>query len=423
MSLFVCQFSASRASQGVVQVVAPPAQEKKSMDLTARIKSVSMELLTSTTFTPIIKAEMSDLSTKYQMKDGMNVDLVLKSFTVADTQPSSKDNAIKKLICPKAGLQEEEEEDEVDKEEGIEKALLRMTVKEETGDNPMYDVDMVLEDFTLNVLVGSLLATVDVALENTNAVLELIGDNDSGESPVRDPGSPSSSQKIKSLGPIDEDHEEEVAQDSGKSDGPPIGLNVKLRLLNPGLILVENPRNYDSRTISLRSTFIIHYVRTTEVFTIVESIHIDASRLESFVDIITGSTNPLQIVEPLALGVHVKRRTEGDKLLTSDLAFNLSTLDARVAYNDVMLVATILSGLSDANAKFQEAQKIEKEASRRNSSISAGRSASDANLIPAWDQEGTSDGVTQIMPGEAETEKKDTSINRAILSIPGVNVS
>jgi len=150
--------------------------------------------------------------------------------------------------------------------------------------------------------------------------------------------------------------------------------------------------------------------------TTLESIHVDASRLESFVDIITGSTDPLQIVEPLALGVHLKRRTEGDKLLTSDLAVNLSGVDARVAYNDVMLVMTILSGLTDATAKFQKAQQLEREASSRASLLGD----PGTRLEPAWDQEGASDGVKQVMP--TEEDKQDTSINRIIFGLPTVNV-
>jgi hypothetical protein len=34
------------------------------------------------------------------------VDVELRTFEVADTQPASKDNAIRKLICPKHGLAE-----------------------------------------------------------------------------------------------------------------------------------------------------------------------------------------------------------------------------------------------------------------------------------------------------------------------------
>lgn len=406
---------ASAASK--ILVTAPkPDEPGKTLTLTARLYSVSFEILSTNSFLPVIKAEISDLSTKVQMQDVITVETVLRSFTLADTQPTSRDHAIKNLISPKPGIQEEEDEEALEKD----KALLRVMVKQELGDQPMWDVDVALEDFTVNVLVGPLIYSLGVTLENIAALLEMLNvAPEEAAATMQDLGlgrNASVYLSSKGLEAIVEDDEQGLKH---PADEVPPGLNVKVRLINPGLILVENPRNYDSRTITIRSSFVIHYVRTIDNVTTLEAIHFDASGLESFVDIITGGSQPVQIIEPLAIGTHVKRRSEQEKLLTTHLAVNLSNIEARVAYNDVMLLLSILTSISDGMAKVQAMQQQQAQEGQQAPGGETSRAA--LHMTEAWDQEGASDGVKHEV--DQIQEVKDTSMTSIIAAIEGINVS
>ena len=382
-------------------------------------------------------------------------------------QLESRDNAIKKLICPKQGLLEADTAG---------KALLRATVQE-VPDEKVYDIDIILEDFTLNILVEAILSSLDVVLETVDAVMGMIAAGNphgpSGSGSSRDPSSgPRKFPRLPPLSPSNLARIHEMEDEDMSEPGSPTsmsasqlremsdrdikvaeqessGLRFKIKLLNPGLILIENARNYDSRAVSMRSTFQvcrpsraglgqgvtkvphvlailtwlpsdfdwcawtltapllslprpqILYVKKLEGQSGQESVHIDASSLEMYVDAVGGGgAGPVQIVEPFALGAHLKRRSECEKLLVQELLVNLDKIFARVAYHDVMLVMSILNGLSDTATRFHTAQEEE----RRPKDVNPGA------LVATFDTAESMD--SEEPPPDIVPQSKDTSITK-----------
>jgi hypothetical protein len=357
------------------------------------------------------------------MKDAMSAKVVLRTFEVADTRPDSAENAIRKLICPKTGVRETEGE--------VPNPLLRTTVTEDKAENLMA-VEVVLENFTANILIDAILAALNVTLDNVNAVLSLLGPGDAASSAIDrgdsyPPALPSSTRSgaLERLGgtgsnlPVlmesetyheDEDNSLEIRPAKPKPPAPPAqAMSIRIVLTNPGLILVENPKNFDSRIISNRCNIGVSYLKRQEDHSLVESISVDAKGIESYVDMLGEDREGIQIVEPFALGAHMKRRTEHDKLLTMDLALNVEQIDGRVAYHDVMLGSSILSGLMEAVASVDMGGTSTEE------------DADAQALAPAYDVEGAADELRPsdevVHPGTT-----NTTLNKFLVDLAGVAV-
>lgn len=190
-----------------------------------------------------------------------------------------------------------------------------------------------------------------------------------------------------------------------------MGLRVKIKLLNPGLILIENARNYDSRAVSMRGTFHVLYVSKTEGTAGTESLHVDAQGLEAFVDVVGGSdAGPVQIITPFALGAHQKKQSERGKLLVSELLLNLDRVLTRVAYHDVMLVQGILAGLGDASARFQATAA----AAALAAAAAAVQQGQAQGLVPGWTAEGGGEGVRSaaaaVGPAGEDDDENDSEV-------------
>lgn len=330
------------------KIVIPVIIEQKTMDLRAKMVSLSMELLTSTDFSPIIKAELSDLSYWLKMEDVMSMGLELRTFEVKDTRISSRENHVKKLLCPKKGLEEAEE---------LEVPLLRVSLLDDQVTNA-YAIDVELENFTVNVLADALLATLDVVLENISAVLELVSVPEPPPAPGA-PALPGGPQPPKGtavvnagsehpLMAIPEDADISPSPANGEQAERPKGLRIKVALNNPGLIIVENPKAIESRSMVLRTTIVVFYTRSVEEeVEQVEKIHVNITHLESFLDKGGKVFNPIPIVEPLSLFFSMKRMFINDELKDVDVACGIDRINTRVAYNDVMLVVSILMALQE----------------------------------------------------------------------------
>lgn len=520
-STTLTQAAAELSARAAAAAALAAAQEGgKTMAVTARLARVSMELLTGGAGRrPVIMAEIAGLGAEVEMGEAMDVRVVLRTFEVTDTQPESRDNAIRKLICPKQGLAEEEEAAlattitlppslgakagagtavvaEAEEGEGAgavaagRKPLLVAHVKEDKGDRA-YDIDLTLEDFTLNVLVEAIMATVDVTLENVNAVLAVLA---AGQPPQQSqqqqllppplPVSPSlppasssdvgarlaglslggkSPSRMGRIGEGDEARSDEeeampgdhtrlsasqlqgVKEGGGEEEEAPLGLRVKIKLLNPGLILIENARNYDSRAVSMRGTFHVLYVSKADGTAGTESLHVDAQGLEAFVDVVGGSeAGPVQIITPFALGAHQKKQSERGKLLVSELLLNLDRVLTRVAYHDVMLVQGILAGLGDASARFQATTAAAAAATAAAAAAASQQQGQGQALVPGWapeasgeelraagssgrvgEEEGDNDSEVELPLSAADEElmrTKSTALSKLSVSLAGVEV-
>ena len=454
---------ASGAAALAAAKAAAELQKGKTMAVTARLARMSVELLTGAR-RPIIMAEIAGLASEVEMGEAMAVSVVLQTFEVTDTQPESRDNAIRKLICPKHGVAEAEAEGGGDalalatSSSTLRKPLLTADVKEDKAGNA-YDIDVTLEDFTLNILVEALMASIDVTLESVNGLMDVLA---AGQSPAA-PAAPAAAQQqqqqqqgfvgapislpplmrlppstsparqargsaatMHAIGEGDEEEEEGgghpyhpghtddepddtrlsatalQAQVQGAEAAAPsaMGMRIKVKLLNPGLILIENARNYDSRAVSLRGTFQVLYVVAHEGTAGTETIHVDAQGLEAFVDVVGGSSEagPVQIITPFALGVHMKRQSEQDKLLISELVLNLDKILMRVAYHDVRLVQGVLGGLGEASTRYAQATtqaaaaaaaSAAAAAAHQQQCVGGGQTSASGGLVgPVWDQEG-----------------------------------
>jgi hypothetical protein len=500
------QDKASRAAALAAAAAAAAAQQQegKTMRVTACLKRVSLELLTRSR-QPVVMAELGGLTSEVEMgkgereDEGMVVKVVLQTFEVTDTQPESRTNAIRKLICPKHGVAEEEEEeeetdeedeprDEGRKEDGLRVQRAPLLVAEVREDKTLkgYGVDVTLEDFTLNVLVEALMASIDVTLESVNGLLDVLAAGQAPSSPSLPPSAPAHPTATTSdapfghlsqlggswhgyggkgppMGAIGEGTQEEEEEGSMEGDADhtrlsasalqgmtqdgvgdekeaePMGLRVMVRLVNPGLILIENARNYDSRAVSLRGTYQILYLVEHEKA--VETggggstvtIHVDAQGLEAYVDVVggggmggkKGGKAPVQILTPFAVGVHIKNQSEQEKLLVSETVLNVDRVLMRVAYHDVRLVQGILGGLSEAWARYSQAtsQAAAAAASAMAAAPSnalltdpSGKEKETEEIVgPVWDAEAGGEEYTPVVDLEHDKEKGSSPANTAVM--------
>lgn len=192
----------------------------------------------------------------------------------------SAENAIRKLICPKAPeVDADDEEQDEKKEEGeavaarAKQPLLTVKVQEKKEANE-YAIDVALVDFTMHVLVEAILASIDVTLETVDAVMSMI--ESPGDAAAKQHASLAGGPARSALAMISEGAGDEESADDGGAEqirrtasqqptGPdPIGLCVRVDLKNPQLILVENARNYDSRALTMRGSCAVAYVKRYE---------------------------------------------------------------------------------------------------------------------------------------------------------------
>jgi hypothetical protein len=126
-------------------------------------------------------------------------------------------------------------------------------------------------------------------------------------------------------------------------------LSLNLNIMNPRLIILENPACADARAIVFRTEVCVTYSTVTEDATLMdvqERLNVALQGTEAFV-LVEGLKNgaPQQVVEPTTISALFNRRMEGSVLLHCKAALVAQDIIAKLSLNDIQLINKMLKGV------------------------------------------------------------------------------
>jgi molybdopterin-binding protein len=245
------------------------------------------------------------------------------------------------------------------------------------------DVDIKVREITSILTVDSVMDLVDVALKNVDAIMKLTEACvvEAGPAPAAAPssrpsihGMPSSdspSPRSKTKGPQNSNSAVPTAKQSSS-------LNLSVNVINPRLIILENPAVEDARAIVFRSEIYVSYATETEdtsIMDLQEKLNIALQGTEAFV-LVEGLTrgSPQQIVEPTAISGLFSRRMEGPILLHCKAAVVAQDIIAKLSLNDLQLANKLLKTTKQLPTDNSVATK-EANAKKKEQNATTGQSA------------------------------------------------
>ncbi len=302
------------------------------------------------------------------------IDTYLTSFSINDTRKASQKYFYRTLICksseyinlnyfdvaePEAGM-------DVDTAHSISEAinagvqkLLYVSFNQNSPSETI--VDVCIRDITSVIAVDILLDLVNLVMKIVKAVNDLMAEISSDAS-KKEATSAKKGEKLRKLMRRSFSMHPQDLNNSGISDGehsvevgtpsevPPSTVNVNVKLINPLLLLLENPEISSSKAIVSRCKFSFHYKYNMMDCARNESkevMHGSLRGAEIFVltDMMKIGATPHQIIEPTIIDFHYKHTTENNENNTG-ITLTSDAIHCRVSLNDVVLATSIINRAS-----------------------------------------------------------------------------
>eukprot|EP01034_Spumella_vulgaris_P021564 gene21564-27602_t len=308
--------------------------------------------------------QISGMRCDLDMFDLMKADVVFRSVEIFDIRRISKDYVFRKVFCPAydshvtdsaLSARDETTPSASTKADGGEWAagaavapsgnqlvsleasaadpLIHITYSQESK-NHSY-IKVVVTNVTSFVSIDTILDLTGVASVNFFALLGLF----SGP-----PKAPDAESAPPSVTPVNSPVKEGPATEAVVNCST---MNVVVQVVNPRLILLEDPASYESQAIVGRCGIEVHYTResktsanSSEMF---ESLHVTLFKYEVFVLRNMMKWTPTPILEPLDIEFHLKRKSLNGEGIYTNLHFEIDHVEARVTFNDLVLAQSILS--------------------------------------------------------------------------------
>jgi len=213
-------------------------------------------------------------------------------------------------------------------------------------------VEVFLQDVTSYVSLDIILAFVDVALANINAANSMLGtingEHDITEVVMRrlqslqavDSTSASASALCDSI------HRDVLTNAAELREN----LSVTVTVVNPRLLLLQNPEDRSTKAIVSDCTINFHFsqekltAKEAKRFEVSETFHCALQRAQVFVlGNIEDSSHPHKVIAPTGIDVVAKRLSENGLMLTNSLNVGSEPIACRASLNDVVLANTILA--------------------------------------------------------------------------------
>jgi hypothetical protein len=188
-------------------------------------------------------------------------------------------------------------------------------------------------------------------------------------------------------GPVNGEHPsvtlERIEEESGNVDDSEQML-ISLSLIDPNLVLLEDPKNEKSKAIAATCAITMQYMKDSKKHLPGDSkdtLHVSIQDAEIFVMLDNSSgERSHRIIEPTAFQLHLNQQIMSAIPLLLDVSFSAEDIFIRASLNDIVLTTKIMKRLTDRpDPGFAEMQDV----SVRDTKSSTGKTTSSTAFITA----------------------------------------
>jgi hypothetical protein len=280
-------------------------------------------------------AGFSGLKVDFTKKEFHNVKINLSAITLEDKRVVSKNYIYRSLLCKSTiGTNYDHNDSEVSNVDGNDN-IFSLTLDQTSSYSNLVIIQF--SNITSFVSISSMIELVDVSLLNVTAIQKVLAKINK---------SLSATVKTKPKVDYKETFLKSIYKSSNVANNENSSLlNVSLAIINPRVLLLENPENSDSKAIVGRCGLQLHYCHDEKnklTQEIKETLHVTMKNAELFIltEIINGI--PQQIIEPTNSEIHINRTKELEREISRNFSFDIDQIIAKVSLNDVLLVNSII---------------------------------------------------------------------------------
>eukprot|EP01038_Epipyxis_sp_PR26KG_P007511 gene7511-10233_t len=351
------------------------------MQITATLEKISLDLLRTPEIEHVgalldstFSIQISQLSAKIITNELLKAEVSLGSFDIFDIRKVSKDYVFKRIFCPldQSLMESEDHDDSIFRNESNSNNsnLIELTYNQESK-SQVY-VTIVVANVASFIAIDTILDFINVATANAFAFLNLLSPSPTTASndqmvvqhPAIDEGSRSTPSTPKCFNGVNNNNNSNNnMQELSNINYSTTTMNVMVTVVNPRLILLEDPSSPESQAIVARCGVEVHYSR--EIMTPIkpiqrqeplfpinydlykkesfESLHLTVTKYEVFVLNNMKKWIPQSILDPFALECHLKRKVVGNEPIYTKIHIDLDSIMAKVSFRDLFLAQSILS--------------------------------------------------------------------------------
>lgn len=247
----------------------------------------------------------------------------------------------------------------------------------------LVDVDTVL-DFT-NVAVSNAFAYLSLLTVTPPPSTSPATGSDTFATPIASKQVDKQSDKRKSISPMPHtpyipSMEDEVNAPTNQTTTT---MNVSVKVVNPRLLILEDPSAKETQALMLQSEINIHYTRDFSVFAspsarlsfspspqtttssikkvLNESLHLSVTKLGISLINNIHLWSPKRILQPFSVEFHLRRKCVDDQNMFMKMSADIESTNARISTKDLVRVQSILvhRGVEDeSTAVIQDASRV-----------------------------------------------------------------
>jgi hypothetical protein len=353
----------------------------KGMHVVFTVNNVSLDLLQASTadaegvvLPKAFSLKITDIRADIDMLDLMKADVKLRSLDISDVRDASSHHVFKTIMCPVMDMDqslahwraEALESDALESarlagEEKQQLDLLQVMYTQSSAE--LSTVDITVLNITAFVSMDTVMDLINVSLANANAVMSLLAAPAAAVAHVS--AAASALTAIDTQKSVDSTFSKVVsAQGRGKGPTRPSSpelkescniMNVAVKIINPNLILIDDPTTDKSRAISASCGVDVHYnsvrrlLPSVNVLTnmqnceVVESLHVSVRNTRVSVLLSMLTRQPQSILEPMGFEVNLRKTSMDNVLLSSVMSLEMDNVKMRVSTKDIALAQSIMT--------------------------------------------------------------------------------
>lgn len=352
----------------------------KGMHVVFTVNTVSLDLLQASTadaegvvLPEAFSLKITDIRADIDMLDLMKADVKLRSLDVSDVRSASSHHVFKTIMCPVMDMDQSlaswraealvSESSESDRLAGEKKQPDLLHVLYTQSSTELSAVEVTLLNITAFVSMDTVMDLINVSLANANAVMSLLA------APAAATAQVSAATAALCAGDtqksVDSTSSKAAsAQGSVKGNNPTPSLdlkescntmNVAVKIINPNLILIDDPTTDKSRAISASCGVDVHYnnvrrlLPSINILTnmqnceVVESLHVSVRNTRVSVLLSMLTRQPQSILEPMSFEVNLRKTSMDNILLASVMSLEVDNVKMRVSTKDIALAQSIMT--------------------------------------------------------------------------------
>jgi hypothetical protein len=354
----------------------------KGMHVLFTVSNVSLDLLQASTadaegvvLPKAFSLKITDIRADIDMLDLMKADVRLRSLDVSDVRDASSHHVFKTIMCPVMDMDQSlaswradalvSDSLDSDRQAGEIKQPDLLQVLYTQSSTELSAVDITVLNITAFVSMDTVMDFINVSLANANAVMSLIAAPAAAIAPVSTAAAAAALSARDTQKSLDSASSKVVSpqgsvKGSSSSCSPELKescatMNVAVKIINPNLILIDDPTTDKSRAISASCGVDVHYnsvrrlLPSVNVLTnmqnceFVESLHVSVRNTRVSVLLSMLTRQPQSILEPMGFEVNLRKTSMDNVLLSSVMSLEMDSVKMRVSTRDIALAQSIMT--------------------------------------------------------------------------------